>query len=239
MKTVLVIPCFNEANRLDKTQFKSAEELSFLFVNDGSTDETFKILQNFEKEGHAILNLEKNLGKAGAVRAGMLEASIKFPDATWIGFWDADLATPLSQVEYMLGYLKLESKEYDAIFGSRVLRLGSHIERLALRHMMGRIFVTYSSLVLGSHAYDSQCGAKIFKATKIDEIFEKPFISKWFFDMEIIQRMLLRNLPILECPLQAWRDVAGSKVRPLVDGLKAFIEVIKIRKAYGKIKNIK
>lgn len=239
MKVVLVVPCYNEAQRLQVKDFISTDEKVFLFVNDGSSDKTYDLLKTMEGPSHHILNLKKNSGKAEAVRLGMLAALDRFPDVTWIGFWDADLATPLNQVEFMLSFLKINESHYRAVFGSRVMRLGALIHRSFLRHVIGRLFVTYSSFVLGSHAYDSQCGAKLFRADIVKDLFSKPFISKWFFDMEIIQRLSERNLSVLECPIQNWQDVSGSKIHPITDGFKAFFEVIKIRKMYGKIKSLK
>lgn len=239
MKIVLVIPCFNEAKRLRIKEFIPTDTTKFLFVNDGSSDKTYDLLKTMERSNLQLLNLEKNVGKAEAVRKGMIEALERYPDADWIGFWDADLATPLNQAEFMLAYLGINERDYNAIFGSRVMRLGAFIHRSFLRHVLGRFFVTYSSFVLGSHAYDSQCGAKLFRKEIVKEVFLKPFISKWFFDMEVIQRLSERNYSVLECPLQVWHDVSGSKIHPIADGLKAFFEVIKIRKTYGKIKSLK
>lgn len=234
MKITLVIPCFNEADRLKTKDFVSNGYIRFIFVNDGSTDSTPSILKTMESGSHHVLNLDSNLGKAEAVRQGMLLAVRLHPDSEWVGYWDADLATPLNQVDFMLKYSQLTHSEFLGLFGSRVLRLGSRIDRNPLRHIFGRIFVTYSSFMLGSKAYDSQCGAKLFRTHIVKEIFYRPFISRWFFDMEIIQRMNLARYAILECPLEIWRDIDGSKVRPVRDGLKAIIEILKIRNFYGK-----
>ena len=234
MRIVLVIPCYNEANRLQILKFKDHPGLFYVFVNDGSSDGTEEMIKQSLGDNIRLFNLEQNMGKAEAVRQGMREACRLFPDAEWIGFWDADLATPLSQVEYMVSYLEIQHQKFTAIFASRLMRLGSDIKRDPKRHILGRVFVTLSSLLLDLHAYDSQCGAKIFRPEVINALFAEKFISKWFFDLEIILRMRQRNLKALECPIQEWVDVDGSKIHPLRDSIRGLWEICKMRKFYGK-----
>ena len=106
-QTIIVVPCYNEARRLATrafTQFRATGHwVEFLFVNDGSTDETLETL------GHArcqspdtirVLDQQPNRGKAEAVRAGMLDALAT--DADYVGYWDADLATPLAELQRFL-----------------------------------------------------------------------------------------------------------------------------------------
>ena len=102
--------------------------LGLLFVDDGSTDGTGDFLEQHQPAGARCLRLDANLGKAEAVRAGML-AACRGAAADWIGYWDADLATPLSEVGNFLGYQRLHPERVDAVFGSRVYRLGARIER--------------------------------------------------------------------------------------------------------------
>jgi glycosyltransferase involved in cell wall biosynthesis len=183
-----------------------------------------------------VYRLTKNSGKGEAVRQGLLEAHRLFADSDWLGFWDADLSTPLDQVSYLIEFNRINKSHVHAVFGSRVLRLGANIYRYHLRHFLGRFFVTFSSLVLSTHVYDSQCGAKIFRREVVADIFADQFCSRWFFDLEIIQRMRLAKKDILECPLQTWTEIEGSKVRVVRDGIRAFFDVIRIRRKYGSIK---
>jgi len=70
----------------------------FVFVNDGSKDNTYQKLKlNFEDTNHFVLNLDKNVGKAEAVRQGVLfvQSLDIYPSIEWLGFWDADLAMRL------------------------------------------------------------------------------------------------------------------------------------------------
>jgi dolichyl-phosphate beta-glucosyltransferase len=245
MQICLVVPCYNEASRLDIQAFRSylasTLEACLLFVDDGSSDNTLEILgrvcAGFQDRA-AILRCSANAGKAEAVRLGVLHALAHFSHR-FVGFWDADLATPLDAVERFLKVLD-ERPAIEMVFGSRVQLLGRHVERSAIRHYLGRIFATAVSTVLRMPIYDTQCGAKIFRVTSsTPQVFAEKFLSKWVFDVEIIARYLnlyskdarLLETAIYEYPLERWVDVAGSKVRPL-DFLKAFVDVVKIKDRY-------
>ena len=135
----------------------------------------------------------------------------------FIGYWDADLSTPLGECARLLAQFDVKA-EHALAMGSRVKRLGSDIERNAVRHYLGRVFSTLASLLLDLPVYDSQCGAKVFRAELADVLFGEPFATKWIFDVEILAR--LRNHlgragflnATVEVPLDQWRDVGGSKL---------------------------
>ena len=138
----------------------------------------------------------------------------------FIGFWDADLATPLEAIHDLLQKL-IDQPRLQMVFGSRVRLLGRHVHRKAIRHYLGRVFATVVSGILRLAIYDTQCGAKIFRVTPdLSQILSQPFITRWVFDVEILARFIaLKNLHLLhdsiyEFPLETWEDVAGSKVSP-------------------------
>lgn len=226
--TILVVPCFNEAERLDLRAFTTfldaASDVSIEFVDDGSTDATGTVLDEFAARhvGRvSVLHLRRNRGKGEAVRQGMLSAMQRSPD--FVGYWDADLATPLDAVEQFRELLRARS-ELNLVMGSRVALLGRHINRKLARHLAGRAFATAASLALGLVVYDTQCGAKLFRATaETVGLFEQPFRSRWVFDVEILARIVsdaaaFRAQPveqiIYECPLDRWQDVRGSQLKP-------------------------
>lgn len=224
-KTAIVVPCYNESKRLDSNSFLAAlnkePNLSFLFVDDGSSDETLSILKSIKDRSPAqvnILRLEQNGGKAEAVRCGMLKV-IENPFIN-VGYWDADLATPLETIEEFCSLL--DSTDVTIVIGSRVRLLGRNVERNALRHYVGRIFATCASMLLQIVVYDTQCGAKIFKnSSSLRTVFGKPFKVNWTFDVEMLARfpIVLRDTPAqvsslwYEYPLKEWIDVKGSKVK--------------------------
>ena len=220
----LVIPCYNESSRLDTNTFvrfvATRSDVELLFVDDGSTDSTAQILQNIaEKCGGRVdtLRLPGNRGKAAAVQRGMVAAIEK--QSELIGYWDADLATPLDAIDEFLAVLDTRP-DIDIVIGSRVKLLGRRIERHAFRHYAGRLFATAASLALRLDVYDTQCGAKIFRVNpQIRQVMATPFLSKWVFDIEILARyahVVGRDRAassIYELPLTTWTDVAGSKVK--------------------------
>lgn len=243
-QVIIVVPCFNEALRLKTDEFCQFtlpnDRLRFLFVNDGSSDDTLKVLQRMQAEVPervSILNLEQNGGKAEAVRRGFQQAFTENPEL--IGFWDADLATPLYEIVRFVEIMT-HRPEIDMVFGSRVKLLGRSIERNMLRHYFGRVFATAVSLSLQVPIYDSQCGAKLFRnSSLIQRCFEQKFLSRWIFDVELVARYRLekhrrQEQPrggIYELPLTEWHDIKGSKVKP-ADGIRAFRELMTIRRAY-------
>ena len=243
--TEIIIPCYNEEHRLDVGAFRNfqstAHDVRFLFVNDGSNDGTLKLLESLEAlDGgkFAILNLQPNQGKAEAVRRGVLAALGSSPN--YVGFWDADLATPLNAIPMFLD-LAESRPELEIIMGARVKLLGRNIERRTSRHYLGRMFATAVSAALRLPVYDTQCGAKLFRVSpSLNGLFQEPFQSRWIFDVEILARLIQarrdKSLPqpeqvIYELPLLEWCDVPGSKVGP-TDFVRAAWELARIRREY-------
>jgi dolichyl-phosphate beta-glucosyltransferase len=245
-EVVLVVPCYNEAARLDVAAFRDAAGtmpgLTFCFVNDGSRDRTLEVLQALVRElpGRAtVLDLPQNSGKAEAVRQGM-QAALGW-GAKAAGFWDADLATPLSELARFREVLDREP-QVEVVIGSRVRLLGRRIQRKAARHYLGRVFATGASLTLGLPVYDTQCGAKLLRASPLArELFARPFLTRWVFDVELLARYgrlaAGREPPvdrrIYELPLLEWTDVAGSKVQPW-DFVRSGLELLQIWRAYRR-----
>jgi dolichyl-phosphate beta-glucosyltransferase len=241
----LVVPCYNEALRLDVQRFRQHlagnSQSRLLFVDDGSTDGTHRVLEQV-RSGHEhcteILRCGKNKGKAEAVRLGLTYALDNFHQEI-VGYWDADLATPIESVDRFLTILDARP-EIEMVFGSRVKLLGRYVERRPMRHYLGRVFATVVSQMLRLPIYDTQCGAKLFRVMpRIRQIFDEPFLSKWVFDVEIIARYLqlygadpkhLEQI-IYEYPLEKWIDIPGSKVRPK-DFFIALQDLLKIKRKY-------
>ncbi len=240
MDLLVVVPCYNEAKRLPTQQFfdyaAQNQWVSFLFVNDGSTDDTLLLLQNMHRQNGQIhfLDLEKNGGKAAAVRQGMLYAAEKF-SSNYIAFWDADLATPLSEMAPMLEAMK--HGNYNVVTGMRLRRLGAKVKRKNSRHYLGRVFATTASNLLNLPVYDTQCGAKIYKTAIVTTLFNESFITKWLFDIELLARYIAHLghedavRKIYEYPLYSWCDVDGSRLKA-TDFLKAPLELLKIKRKY-------
>ena len=237
--TILVVPCHNEETRLPVDEFvrfaRETRQVGLLFVDDGSTDQTGRVLEDIRREmGERveILELPKNVGKAEAVRQGVLAALDHAPEL--VGYWDADLATGLDEVTTMHDLLQADVSRL-AVLGSRVRLLGRRIQRSPGRHYAGRIFATLASLKLRLPVYDTQCGAKLFRVTPDTRAaFATPFSSRWIFDVEILARLTRSLGPdaaaarVVEHPLTRWTDVGGSKLR-LRDALVAGLQLLALK----------
>ena len=239
-RLILVVPCYNEEKRLDVDAFRAYRGAEFLFVNDGSRDGTLRVLNSLrdsDPQRFAVLDLERNSGKAEAVRRGILAAMERGAELT--GFWDADLATPLSELPLFLEVFA-QRPEIAMVFGARVRLLGREISRHASRHYLGRFGATLISQTLGLAVYDTQCGAKLFRAgDALRGVFARPFLSRWIFDVEILARFVRMQgrdavaREVYEYPVRTWHDVKGSKVKS-TDFVRALRDLWKIRRAYRK-----
>lgn len=235
----LVVPCYNEAGRLRSEPFleliRSRDEAGLLFVDDGSTDATASLLADLAAQGEGrieVLTLPRNAGKAVAVQRGVVSALARRPQ--FVGYWDSDLSTPLDALPEFMRILDADSR-LDVVMGSRVKLLGRRVIRSAPRHYVGRVFATAASLVLGLSVYDTQCGAKVFRASDaIVRTFAEPFRCGWVFDVELLARYVAEvgrdeaEARIYELPLLVWSDVPGSKVK-VWHGLRAAWDLARIR----------
>ena len=234
-RTTIIIPCYNEAERLPVNDFKDFaagnSDISFLFVNDSSTDDTAVMLEELERSNEqiSVLTLPANSGKGEAVRQGILEA-VKH-EAEYVGFLDADLATPLEELHNFIRLLR--QNDFELVIGLRLARLGANVNRKLSRHYIGRVFATVVSNLLRVEVYDTQCGAKLFERQLAEKVFQKPFKSRWLFDIEIFKRIIelygrkKSTQVIYEYPLRTWIDIKGSKLK-LSDFIKAPFELVKV-----------
>jgi glycosyltransferase involved in cell wall biosynthesis len=238
----LVIPCYNEERRLPVSELlaflDSRTDMTLCLVDDGSADGTLGVLESLRAqrpERIVVHPVSPNGGKAAAVRAGVRHVAAT---ERWdiIGYWDADLSTPLAEIDRLLDALSKDPKCL-IVMGSRVKLLGARIDRRVARHVLGRIFAACASGILGFPVYDSQCGAKLFRRGAVDVFFGEPFLTRWLFDLEILAR--LRNHlgasgmdGAREVPLSAWREVGGSKLR-LREMINVPLELLQIRKRYN------
>ncbi len=244
----IVIPCYNEEHRLPVSALEAllAKEarMHILFADDGSTDRTVECCQRvvdaFPSRVH-LHQLERNSGKGEAVRQGVLAAIERWPEAEYVGYFDADLATPLT--ESLRLFEICGARRPFIIMGSRVDLLGSSdIKRSPIRHYLGRVFATMVSLQLGVAVYDTQCGAKLIRSDQVRALFGEPFLTRWLFDVELIWRCMAMtgrtglSQYVLELPLARWHEMGGSKVR-LSDGIKVPLGLMRIARYYrGRVK---
>lgn len=241
-KTIIITPCYNEENRFSTNLFNEfylESDVCFCFVNDGSDDNTLQMLKGLQQgrtDRIIVVDLKENGGKAEAVRQGMLQ-SANWKHFDFSGYLDADFAVPLSEIHYLLHQFD-NKPDCQVVFGSRVKLLGRNIERKMLRHYLGRIFATTVSIMLKLPVYDTQCGAKIFRSGLAQQIFSQPFISRWFFDVEIFARIIKlyghkrAAAMMYEAPLNQCLEKSGSKLS-LKHFLIAPFELLRIKLKYS------
>jgi CheY-like chemotaxis protein len=246
----VVIPCYNEGKRLRGKKFTDYIDKNsgyhLCFVNDGSTDKTLKILNKLRKGREnfiTVYNCEKNYGKAEAVRQGMLYMAQQ-EDLDYIGFLDADLSTNLSDFDDLVS--TIEGSRYKIVSGCRINRMGANIRKESVRKVVSLILNFIITRILKMDFKDTQCGAKVFHKDIVHIAFDKTFISKWIFDVEIYRRITLsfglkkaRRI-VCEQPLKRWIHADGSKLS-MKDSLKIFLQLGQVAWFYRarKQKNFK
>jgi dolichyl-phosphate beta-glucosyltransferase len=226
----VVIPAYNEQDRIEHTLARTVEYLDgrgdsyeILVVSDGSTDATETLVQRFA-ETHPqvkLLGYQPNRGKGYAVRYGILRAQ-----GERILFSDADLATPIEELEKLEPYLE---QGYPVVIGSRPLRESQLVVRQPLyRELAGRAFNKVVQLLAVRGIHDTQCGFKLFTREVAHDIFSRCRLNGFSFDFEALFYAQRLGYPIAEVPIR-WRHQAGSKVRLLRDGLRMLRDLLWLR----------
>jgi dolichyl-phosphate beta-glucosyltransferase len=239
-KLCIVIPCYNEEKRLNTTRIssflKTQKNVLLCFVNDGSNDNTLKILHKIKAvfpDTIEVISMDKNSGKAETVRSGVLHSKENF-NFEEIAYLDADFATTLEECYEISEHI---NNEVVFAFGSRISKIDNKIQRKKMRHFIGRVIATFISNQLKLTVYDTQCGCKIFNAELSKNLFSEKFISKWLFDVEIFHRMILQfgrekmGSICKEVPLKSWIDYDESKVK-MTYFFKLWLDLYQIGKTY-------
>lgn len=220
--TSVVVPCYNEAERLNVEAFIQfvavRDDIRLVFVDDGSTDATIATLTRIlmaAPDRVDIIMLKENGGKAEAVRQGLSYASQRGDD--FIVFLDADLATPLDAVLDFVSVAK-RLPEINVVFGSRCGGMGRRVYRKVNRKIISLICAALSRLATGMPIKDTQCGAKLFRNTpQFRTSLSEPFRAGWLFDVELFLRISNRpqnkQTQFFEFPVIEWTEIPGSKVK--------------------------
>ncbi|MFV0176804.1 glycosyltransferase [Empedobacter falsenii] len=235
-KIVIIIPCYNEEVRLNIDYIKQIvtdTDLQIYFANDGSTDNTFSLIESICKQlpNCFYINFSQNEGKAMTIYKSikLLTARNEFD---YIGYFDADFSTPPNQLINIVEYLK--NNDVGFVFASRIKKLNSKIIRKTYRHFIGRSILTIINFKHKLGIYDTQCGCKIFSKEIIDIGFKDTFKTTWLFDVEVFIRLKKSKLLAkgIEYPIEEWRDIEGSKLK-LNHFAKIFKEIITLYTKYN------
>lgn len=238
----IVIPCYNEEKELKNKVYDDFLNHNInnllCFVDDGSTDSTQSGLKELAKQFPnqvTVYKNKENVGKAESVKNGV-NYCLENYQFSKIGYLDADLATSLEE------FCEISEQVNEKItfaFGSRILKLGSVIQRKRFRFVTGRIIATVISSILRLKVYDTQCGAKIMTPALAKVIFKESFVSRWMFDVEIFIRIMAYYgrkealTHMIEIPLKLWVDKGDSKVK-FTYFFKLWLDLIKINGVYNK-----
>ena len=225
----IVVPAFNEAVRIGGSiqkidAFMRQSPLSFelIVVDDGSTDNTTAVVRQAQAKGLRLVHNERNHGKGYTVRQGVLAASGKY-----VLFTDADLSAPIEEASKLLDIAIKEGA--DVVIGSRAVDR-KYIEKhqTRTRELGGMAFNLMVRLLLGLRLQDTQCGFKLFDRQKSRRIFEQLTTFGFGFDPELLFLAKRNGLKICETPVR-WSHAEGSKVSFLRDGIRMFLDLVRIR----------
>lgn len=233
----IIIPSFNEEDRLPKTLEKIAEytksdpgNFEVIVVDDASTDNTSEAAKSFENKirNFKVLRLEKSpfAGKGYAVNKGVLEST-----GDLILFTDADGSTPIEELEKLL---KKINAGFDIAIGSRALQRSTVQKRQSvLREYMGRTFNILVQTLTVKGIVDTQCGFKLFRRESSLDIFKNQKIFDFGFDVELLYAATKKGLKIAEVPV-IWINDPRSSVDPVKDSIKMLVDLFKIRLYYSE-----
>jgi len=230
----IIIPLFNEEKRLLKSLIKldkfikqnKKKNIEIIFVNDGSTDTTNKIIDLFIKENKkdikfSLIKYKKNVGKGYAIKKGILKSK-----KNWILICDADMSVNPNQFNIWYNSDKIIDKN-KAYFGSRRHKK-SNVKSSTIRKFLGYFFIIFIRILFFIKLRDSQCGFKVFHKSYALKVFRKISSFRFAFDIELIIILTKLKINIIELPLK-WVHQDGSKLSLLHDMPKMIYDIFVIR----------
>jgi len=227
----VIIPAYNERERLGGTLDRIGNYLSpmdyeweIIVVDDGSEDDTALITSRAAASDKRIRLVSNgaNRGKGYSVRNGVAHARGEF-----ILFSDADLSTPIEDIEKLFPYVLYEG--FDIAIGSRALKDSDvRIHQPWYRELMGKIYNKIVRILVLRGLKDTQCGFKLFKADAAKEIFPLGRIDRFSFDVEVLYIARKKGRRIAEVPV-TWYNSPRSRVSIVSDPFQMFLDIVRIR----------
>jgi len=220
----VVIPAYNEEGRLGPTLDRIRRYLGeqsyrseIVVVDNASVDGTAEVA----RQAGAEVIREPRRGKGAAVRAGMLAAR-----GEYVLFSDADLSTPIEEVERLMAALEAGS---DVAIASRALP-GSKlpVRQPWYRELVGRAGNVLVRMVAVHGIADTQCGFKLFPREVAQRLFGAQRMTGIAFDMEVLFLAQRWGLRIAEVPV-TWVDSPETRISRVRDSLDAVKDLLRIR----------
>lgn len=210
----LIFPCYNEERRLPASLERAREYLAasgltyeILIVDDGGTDRTTELAEAVAaRDPHVrVLRYEQNQGKGHAVTYGARHAR-----GQWVLFSDADMSTPIEEIER---FLPLLDSGYDVVIASRGLKESNLVIRQPwYRERAGKLMNFLIRSISGLKFADTQCGFKLFSERAARDIFPNLTIKGWMFDVEVLIIAHRLGYRIIDVPV-TWINSDDSRVK--------------------------
>ena len=226
----IIIPAYNEAARLEETVYRifgycqsMGQPFEMIVVDDGSSDDTPRLVQSMQSgiKNLILISCASNRGKGYAVRLGIREAQGKY-----ILFTDADLSTPIEELD---GFLSCLENGFPMVIATRKHPAAKILQQQPVwRESMGKVFTEISNLILGLRVSDFTCGFKAFQRDVAKKLFRMQRIDRWAFDSELLFLARYCGYRVAELPV-SWSNSADTKVRIFRDTITSFLALWKIR----------
>jgi len=236
----IIFPCYNEADRLKYTfndikkfhEKKITNNFEIIFVNDGSSDNTFQILKNYKNKNTKlnkkikIISYQNNKGKGYALKKG-----VEIARFDWILTLDADISVSITQLNDWIKHKKIKKEKF-IYFGSRNLK-DSTIKFKIYRKLIGLIFIKIIKIFFNINLSDTQCGFKLYKKDIAKKLFSDLKMLDFTHDIEIVLLSKKKGYIVIELPVN-WIHKKGSKISVFKDSLKMFISLLKMKFVLSK-----
>ena len=229
MKISIIIPAYNESERIEKTLDVVYRYLSLIYrdfeicvVNDGSSDSTVKVIQNslVSRANIKLFNNERNRGKGYAVRFGLGKCT-----GDIIIFLDADLAVPVYEIS---GIIQAIQAGADMAIGARYTNDNTKkLNRTRIRNILSRTFNLFTRLATGLKFKDTQCGLKGMTRATAKLIIDNSRFDRFGFDVEWLWVLQSNNRKIIEVPV-SYTDIKGSKIHIIKTSFLMLCDLVKL-----------
>jgi glycosyltransferase involved in cell wall biosynthesis len=223
----IIIPAYNEEHRLPKSLDKivtfvhgQSEPMEVLIVENGSTDRTTAIAEEYASEYPFIRVLHSQKGKGAAVKSGMMAGRGRY-----LFICDSDLSMPIEEVRK---FLPPALDDYDVAIASREGPGAHRYGEPAYRHLMGRVFNFIVRVLAIPGFQDTQCGFKTFRREAARDVFAGQTMTGWAFDVEALFIALRRGYRVVAVPIN-WYFDADSRIDPIRDTWRMLRDVVRIR----------
>jgi dolichyl-phosphate beta-glucosyltransferase len=222
----IVIPARNEAQRLPRTLLRTIEYLeaqtyssSVVVIDNGSFDHTADLTSKmWSTQVPVHLTGCARPGKGAAVRRGILTSRAKY-----VGYMDADLATPIETLDVVMPLLG----ENRAVIGSRRMSGAVLAQRQPTHRALGGMVFHAMSQRLLRDLTDTQCGFKFFAGDLARAVARQLTIDGFAFDVEMLHIIASMGVNIVEVPV-TWTDAKGSKLDAMRDGARAAMDLYRL-----------